>query len=98
MRASTRRQEAVTPSNWLYDYTQKRCVLIRAPVLQAAFRGATAALRLGEFDKAAEVCSRGLQRNPAAPELVKLLEVIVLGHILCSLLRPCESVILQLTR
>ena len=42
---------------------------------QAAFRGATAAARLEEFKKAATLCERGLEADPASAELLKLAEV-----------------------
>lgn len=42
---------------------------------QAAFRGATAADRLGDFEQAAKLCRCGLQIDPALPELKQLSQV-----------------------
>ena len=55
-------------------------------------------MRLGEFDKAAEVCSRGLQSNPAAPELVRLLEVIFRAIDSAQALRGCHFTTHQVMR
>lgn len=61
----------------------KRLALIRRPevptedlaCLQAAYRGATAALRLKDFDKAHDLCAEALRGVPGDSDLSKLQEV-----------------------
>lgn len=59
--------------------------------MQAAFRGATAASRLGEFDRAEALCNQGLASSQEDADLLKLREVTLLGMILkthwCQIVR-----------
>lgn len=68
---------SIETNNKLSDcIAQKASLVSETPLnLQAFFRGATAAERLKEYQKARELCKQGLAAEPSSPELLKLSEV-----------------------